>query len=114
MLLSFHISFFASCSRPCFHFGASNLFILSLSYVSLIIPFVNRTQIQKILQRFDEEGMLYLVPQGADDDWYWIYATVTEARENAAYVVKKCCLNFQNIMAYSIHYLSPNFIQNID
>ena len=32
--------------------------------------------------------MLYIVPQGADDDWYWIYATVTEARENAAYVVK--------------------------
>lgn len=31
--------------------------------------------------------MLYLVPPGADDDWYWIYATVTEGRKNAAYVV---------------------------
>lgn len=40
------------------------------------------------MQRFEEEGMLYLVPQGADDDWYWIYSTVAENRKNIAYVVR--------------------------
>lgn len=42
---------------------------------------------QRIIQRFEEEGMLYLVPLGADDDWYWIYATVTEGRKSPAFVV---------------------------
>ena len=40
------------------------------------------------MQRFEEEGMLYLVPQGADDDWYWIYSTVAENRKSVAYVVR--------------------------
>ena len=38
--------------------------------------------------------MLYLVPQGADDDWYWIYATVTDGREKTAYVVRTVCTHF--------------------
>ena len=33
--------------------------------------------------------MLYIVPQGADDDWYWIYATVTEDRYSTAFVVSQ-------------------------
>ena len=33
--------------------------------------------------------MLYIVPQGADDDWYWIYATVTEDRQSTAFVVSQ-------------------------
>ena len=60
-------------------------FIYSL-LVSSLIHLLSLSQ--RILQRFDEEGMLYLVPQGADDDWYWIYATVTDGREKTAYVVR--------------------------
>jgi hypothetical protein len=32
--------------------------------------------------------MLYIVPSGANDDWYWIYATVNANRRSAAYVVR--------------------------
>jgi hypothetical protein len=31
--------------------------------------------------------MMYVVPLGADDDWYWIYATVAEGRTSTAYAV---------------------------
>ena len=34
--------------------------------------------------------MLYIVPSGANDDWYWIYATVNANRKSAAYVVRIC------------------------
>jgi hypothetical protein len=42
---------------------------------------------QRIIKRFEEEGMLYLVPQGADDDWYWIFAACTENRSRPAFVI---------------------------
>lgn len=42
---------------------------------------------QCILERFEEEGMLYVVPQWANDDWYWMFATVNENRKNMAYVI---------------------------
>jgi hypothetical protein len=31
--------------------------------------------------------MLYEVPTGGNDDWYWIYGTVYEGRKTHAYVV---------------------------
>ena len=31
--------------------------------------------------------MLYEVPGAADDDWYWIYATVYKGRKTHAYVI---------------------------
>ena len=64
--------------------------ILSRSPLPLLSPLppLSILLLQRIIQRFDEEGMLYLVPQGADDDWYWIYATVTEGRTEPAYVVR--------------------------
>ena len=77
--------YFSSASY-CFHEEHSfiYLFIYFSSHIfSHLFPLS-----QRILQRFDEEGMLYLVPQGADDDWYWIYATVTDGREKTAYVVR--------------------------
>jgi hypothetical protein len=40
-----------------------------------------------ILQRFRDEKLLYVVPQGGNDDWYWMYATVNEGRTNQAYVI---------------------------
>ena len=42
---------------------------------------------QRILKRFEDEKMMYVVPPGADDDWYWIMPTVTEGRTTEAYVV---------------------------
>lgn len=70
--------------------------ILSFYCVQKLVTILSRSPppslsillLQRIIQRFDEEGMLYLVPQGADDDWYWIYATVTEGRTEPAYVVR--------------------------
>jgi hypothetical protein len=45
------------------------------------------TDDKRIINRFKDENMLYLVPPGADDDWYWIYATVARDRQSMAYVV---------------------------
>jgi hypothetical protein len=40
-----------------------------------------------VLDRLDANDMMYVVPLGADDDWYWIYATVAEGRTSTAYAV---------------------------
>jgi proteinaceous RNase P len=42
---------------------------------------------QSILKKYEDEKMLYVVPSGADDDWYWMYATVFEGRSKPAFVV---------------------------
>ena len=42
---------------------------------------------QRILDKFEKAGILYVVPQGANDDWYWIFITVTENRKKPAYVI---------------------------
>ena len=39
------------------------------------------------MKRLEDENMLYVVPYGGNDDWYWIYATVAEGRKSTAYVV---------------------------
>jgi len=39
------------------------------------------------LERLEREGMLFVVPQWANDDWYWMYATVNEGRQQMARVV---------------------------
>lgn len=41
----------------------------------------------RLLEQLAKDDMLYTVPQGADDDWYWLFATVTEGRKESAYVV---------------------------
>ena len=42
--------------------------------------------------------MLYIVPSGANDDWYWIYATVNANRKNAAYVVRLYSLILSHLL----------------
>lgn len=42
---------------------------------------------QRILDKLEEDGMLFVVPSGANDDWYWMYATLYEGRKTRAYVV---------------------------
>ena len=42
---------------------------------------------QAILSRFEDEGMLYVVPQGGNDDWFWVYATLHKLRRRHAYCV---------------------------
>lgn len=55
---------------------------------SLILIFVLVSGVvQRILAKFQEAGLLYAVPQGCYDDWYWVYATLYEGRRRPARVV---------------------------
>jgi len=40
-----------------------------------------------VIKRLEERGMLYVVPRGANDDWYWLYATIYEGRKRPALVI---------------------------
>jgi hypothetical protein len=40
-----------------------------------------------VLERFEKEKMLYVVPQGGNDDWFWMYATVHKLRTSRAYCI---------------------------
>jgi hypothetical protein len=42
---------------------------------------------REFLAEMEAEGILYSVPYGAEDDWYWMYATVYEGRSKPALVV---------------------------
>ena len=39
---------------------------------------------QRILNKLEEEGMLYVVPPGANDDWYWMYSTIYEGKKEVS------------------------------
>ena len=55
--------------------------------------------------------MLYIVPSGANDDWYWIYATVNANRKNAAYVVRMNVLSSASIFfLHLFHIICHHFI----
>ena len=40
-----------------------------------------------MLQRYRDEGMLYVVPSGGNDDWYWMYSSILENQGHGAFVV---------------------------
>eukprot|EP01034_Spumella_vulgaris_P023915 gene23915-30194_t len=40
-----------------------------------------------VLKRLRDSNMLYVVPSGANDDWYWIYATLYKGRRSPAFVI---------------------------
>ena len=40
----------------------------------------------EILERFRRDNILYIVPQGANDDWYWMLTTLQE-RQKPSYVI---------------------------
>ena len=40
-----------------------------------------------VLERLQNKNMLYITPQGSDDDWYWMYCTVSEGRKSSSYVI---------------------------
>ena len=42
---------------------------------------------QRIIARLRNENILYVVPSGGDDDWYWLYATIAANRSRPAYVI---------------------------
>lgn len=42
---------------------------------------------QRIIDKLRDGNMLYVVPRGANDDWYWVYATIYEGRKKPAYVI---------------------------
>lgn len=78
--------------------GEKILVLIPYPYARRIIP--NNTKHKKakrityltqddieILERWESQGMLYVVAQWANDDWYWMYATVNENRKKMAYVV---------------------------
>ena len=68
----------------------------TLTPIFTLVP-VQLCSVQRILRRLEESDMLYIVPSGANDDWYWIYATVNANRKNAAYVVRVYMLSFSSI-----------------
>ncbi len=39
------------------------------------------------MERLEKEDMLYAVPRGANDDWYWMYSTLYPGRKSQAFVV---------------------------
>lgn len=41
----------------------------------------------QILKKFEDENMLYVVPPGGNDDWYWIYATVSATNPLPSYAI---------------------------
>ena len=87
LLLSTYVSleiFFSRTLDPLISLSDTLLtcYSISLSHSSLY-----HLSLQRILERLVSENMLYVVPWGANDDWYWIYATVMEGRESTAYVV---------------------------
>eukprot|EP00597_Dinobryon_sp_UTEXLB2267_P008096 CAMPEP_0170085454 /NCGR_PEP_ID=MMETSP0019_2-20121128/20323_1 /TAXON_ID=98059 /ORGANISM="Dinobryon sp., Strain UTEXLB2267" /LENGTH=619 /DNA_ID=CAMNT_0010301903 /DNA_START=397 /DNA_END=2256 /DNA_ORIENTATION=- len=72
------------------------LVLLPRCYVQKVIP--NNTQKRRksvslskedeaILNRLEQDKMLYVVPAGANDDWYWMYSTIYEGRQTPAFVV---------------------------
>jgi len=81
--------------------GKRVLLLLPTSYAQKVIPNTTRgkglenkrvlTYITKedsaLLEKWERENMLYKVPGGANDDWYWIYVTLCGRRKNPAYVV---------------------------
>ena len=42
---------------------------------------------QQILDWLEKENMVYQVPLGANDDWYWMYSTIYNGRKKPALVV---------------------------
>ncbi|CAM9499214.1 unnamed protein product, partial [Ectocarpus fasciculatus] len=53
-----------------------------------VLSYVQKTRDdQRIVDRLKKMDMLYEVPKGADDDWYWIFATVNEGRSRHANVI---------------------------
>ena len=71
------------------------LVLLPQTYVQKVVPnsaknraghrFTQTTaDDQRILEKLRAEEMLYVVPSGANDDWYWLYATVAANRTSFA------------------------------
>lgn len=43
--------------------------------------------LQRIIRKLQANDMVYITPSGANDDWYWLYATIYEGRSTPACVV---------------------------
>eukprot|EP00606_Chrysophyceae_sp_TOSAG23-5_P001513 GSChrysophyteH2.ASY1.ANO1.760.1 assembled CDS len=73
------------------------LVVLPHAYVQRVVPnmsknFEKRNELlskedHARIDRLRAKKMLYVVPSGCNDDWYWMYATVSNERDSRAYVV---------------------------
>lgn len=74
------------------------LILLPYPYAQKIIPNSSRNRRkkkieylskaeEKLLVKFQKQNMLYVVPQGGNDDWFWMYATLHTNRTAPAYVI---------------------------
>ena len=73
------------------------LVVLPHAYVQRVVPnmsknFEKRNELlskedHARIDRLRNKKMLYVVPSGCNDDWYWMYATVSNERDSRAYVV---------------------------
>jgi hypothetical protein len=43
--------------------------------------------LQAVIKRLRDSDTMFVVPNGSNDDWYWLYATVYEGRSRPAFVV---------------------------
>ena len=86
--------------------------IRNTSTPTLTLVPVQSYSVQRILKRLEESNMLYIVPSGANDDWYWIYATVNTNRKNAAYVVRMYVLSSASIFFLHLFHIICHYIPN--
>ena len=49
---------------------------------------------QELIQRLQEQHMLYASPFGSNDDWYWIYAAVKAGKLRMPF--SRVCIRFLN------------------
>jgi len=73
------------------------LVILPHAYVQRIVPnmsknFEKRAELvskedRAIIDKLKADKMLYVVPPGCNDDWYWMFATVSDGGDTRAHVV---------------------------
>ena len=80
------------------HPGERILVVLPYPYAQKVVPnsvqHGNRRRLNylteeelSILDRLHQDNMIYITPQGSDDDWYWMFCTVNEGRKRPSYVV---------------------------
>jgi proteinaceous RNase P len=76
--------------------GKRILVIIPQCYTQAVVPNSIRTQNrrdavsvadQAFIQQLRDENMLYVVPNGSNDDWFWLYATLYKGRRSPAFVV---------------------------
>ena len=65
---------------------------------------------QQILEWLEKENMVYQVPNGANDDWYWMYSTIYKGRKKPALVVSSYIHTYIHYLLSSTHTITYIYI----